>query len=316
MKYVLAVDCGGSKISCLAVDYSGRLLGTAKSGSDGLLLGEASDLKVYEQAVNGAVGGLNAKCSAVFCSTGGFPPDGLGELLSNLTGTEKVKVVREAGGELIAANAPLWNFDVAVMAGTGSVAVGVTAEIISVGGWGWIIDDRGSGFALGRDALRAATAYADGKCRISGFIADVLEAEAISADIRREDVRYLLKRLLPGLDRQKVASLAPLLVNNAAKGDPAALKSVDEATDYLAGLALLAAKRLTLKKVRVTGIGGLFAQEGFFRKSFADKISKHGMEAVFNGFDLLKGAAVCALIEAGTEIIPEIIENIRENINA
>lgn len=313
----LGIDCGGSKISCLAVDHSGRVIRTTKTVSDGLLLEETSDLKIYEQVVNEVISRRNGKCSAVFCNTGGFPPDGLNQLLRDLTGTEKVKVVRESTGELIAANASLWNFDVAVMAGTGSVAVGFADEtIVSVGGWGWIIDDRGSGFSLGRDALRAATGYADGRYQINEFITDILKAEGITRDVHREDVRNALKILLLKLDRQNVAALAPVVMDNAQKGNLLALESVDAATVYLAEIALLAAKRLKLQKARVAGIGGLFAPDGFFRKSFMNKISKHGMETVFNDFDLLKGAAVCALIDAGIKITPQIIENIKGNNNA
>ena len=46
---------------------------------------------------------------------------------------------------------------VAVICGTGSVAyVREDNEFHRIGGWGYFLDDTGSGFTIGRDALRAA----------------------------------------------------------------------------------------------------------------------------------------------------------------
>jgi N-acetylglucosamine kinase-like BadF-type ATPase len=317
MKYVLSIDCGGSKISCLALDHNGNQLSLVKAGSDGFLLNENTDLSVYEQVISEVTSNFSGDCSAVFCNTGGFPPQNLKGFLRKLTGTDKVKVVRESTGELIAMNAPLWNFDIAVMAGTGSVAVGVAGEkIVSTGGWGWIIDDLGSGFALGRDALRAATGYADGKYQLSGYIAEVLKAEAITTETERAEARNKLKMLLPDLDRQRVASLAPIVMDNATKGDPLAKKSVEDATEALTELAVLTAERLQVENARIAAIGGLFSSAGFFRDSFNNKISNHGMKVIRSGFNLLKGAAVCALIESGIDVNQEIIKNINRNNNA
>lgn len=53
---------------------------------------------------------------------------------------------------------------VVVMAGTGSIAFGrlTDGSVLRVGGWGRLIGDDGSGYALGRQALRAAAAALEG----------------------------------------------------------------------------------------------------------------------------------------------------------
>lgn len=309
----MGIDCGGSKISCLVIDSAGRLIAETKRSSDGLLLKEASSLKVYEETVREVLETVNGKCRAVFCNTGGFPPDGLDSLLCRVTETANIKIARESSGELIVVNAPLWNFDIAIMAGTGSVAVGVADNaIVSVGGWGCVIDDRGSGFSLGRDALRVATGYADGKYKFSPYIADILTALAIHESASRNEVRTVLKTRLPEFDRQRVASLAPLVTAYAEQEDPFALNSVENAADELAELALLIAGRLKLQEARVAAIGGLFSPGDFFRICFRRKISKFNMQVCFDDFNLLKGAALCALVASGVNITEQIMKNLKD----
>ena len=123
---------------------------------------------------------------------------------------------------------------VIVIAGTGSVAYGVNpiGESAIVGGYGYLIDDSGTGYGLGRQVLVGAGKTFDG---IAGC--DLLTALFIAkTGIRtRED---LIAAIYGGsLDRASVASLAPLVTEAANGGDAYANSLLMHAGGALARLA-------------------------------------------------------------------------------
>jgi len=67
---------------------------------------------------------------------------------------------------------------VLVLSGTGSLAYGVNAagESALVGAWGYLIDDGGSGYWFGQQALQALARAADGRAPATTLTRAVLEA--------------------------------------------------------------------------------------------------------------------------------------------
>ena len=104
---------------------------------------------------------------------------------------------------------------VAAILGTGSCVHADDGEALHrYGGWGWFFGDPGSGFALGRDAVRARLAFEDGNGP-GGPLVDAIGAvlggsafDAIAPTVRGA----------PG----SVARLAPLVLDAAEAGDPVA----------------------------------------------------------------------------------------------
>lgn len=143
---------------------------------------------------------------------------------------------------------------IAVIAGTGSVAVGgSTGALRLVGGHGHLVGDEGSGYWIGRMALRAALAGAEGTGP-STRLGDAL-TDAAGASL---DELVLRVQRSPG-DRTVLAGLAPV-VGRCAAGpdeDPVAACILAEAATALAGLA--AALRRRLGELPVAGVGGAFA---------------------------------------------------------
>jgi glucosamine kinase len=143
---------------------------------------------------------------------------------------------------------------IAVIAGTGSVAVGGSPGALQrVGGHGHLVGDEGSGYWIGRTALRASLAAAEGAGPPTR-LGDAL-TEAAGASL---DELVLRVQRSPG-DRTVLTGLAPVVGRCAARPDedPVAGSILAKAATALAGLA--DALRRRLGELPVAGIGGVFA---------------------------------------------------------
>jgi len=139
---------------------------------------------------------------------------------------------------------------VLVHAGTGSFACHVTegGELVRAGGHGYLLDDGGSGFWLGREALRTVLRRADETGSFEGELATRLLQELGGETWSR------LSRTIYGGGRRRIASLVPVVAQAAAAGDPDATRILREGGAELARLALILMDRLGERlPVRLSG---------------------------------------------------------------
>jgi glucosamine kinase len=141
-----------------------------------------------------------------------------------------------------------------VIAGTGSVAVGGSPGALEqVGGHGHLVGDEGSGYWIGRMALRAALAAAEG----TGPPTRLSSALTAAAGAALDELVVRVQRS-PG-DRSLLTGFAPV-VGRCADGpdeDPVARAIIAGAAAALAALA--AALRRRLGELPVAYAGGVFA---------------------------------------------------------
>ena len=133
----------------------------------------------------------------------------------------KVEVVPDTAP--ILADAPDGLPAIGLIAGTGSSALAKRrdGEVRLVGGWGYLIDDGGSGYALGRAALLHVARLAD---RGDDVHDDPLSSALLhSVDASRPlDLKPLLYQSAD--PRGWTASIARVVVHLAGEGEPAASK--------------------------------------------------------------------------------------------
>jgi N-acetylglucosamine kinase-like BadF-type ATPase len=153
---------------------------------------------------------------------------------------------------------------VLVIAGTGSIAWACTheGEAIRVGGWGQLLGDEGSGFAIGLAGLRAVVRAADGRDPATLLHGELLDAARIP------DVEDLV-RFTGQAAKSSIAALAPVVLRCAAEGDPVAAAIRDSAIHELALLGATAATRAGLHQPRLALAGGLIAPGGALRDAVA-----------------------------------------------
>lgn len=130
---------------------------------------------------------------------------------------------------------------VLVYSGTGSAAYfeSPTGASYRAGGYGFAIDDAGSGFWLGREALKAALRQRDAQ----GEGARSLLAEELFKQLGSREWPTLRARIYRD-PRRELAALAPAVVRAAQRGDPTAQALLAAAGRELAELALALFRRL------------------------------------------------------------------------
>ena len=177
-----------------------------------------------------------------------------------------------------------------LIAGTGSIAWGVNAEgeTYRVGGWGHLIDDAGSGYAIGRDALQAAVRTQDGRDGAYALRRSLLKR--IGGKDNFDILNYVY---YSGRDKSAVAALASEVLSLAGEGDPDALRILDRNAAGLADMACALAKGLKTEKPRVAMMGGLLESDNVYSARVREKLT--GIcEPVRPRHDALWGAAQLA----------------------
>lgn len=202
---------------------------------------------------------------------------------------------------------------VMVYAGTGSVAAArdSAGRFERAGGQGYLIDDRGGGFDLGRMGLQAVVRAWDGRGPRTLLEARVRAALGVSG---WDDLR----RAVYGASNPKavIAAVAPLVAEAAEQGDAVARAIVDDAARELSGLAVALLRRLqgALEiPVEVRFAGGAFRNRPL-RDAFVREMATRAPQARVNQGLLppLGGAALLALQTAG--LTPRSQDAVTENL--
>jgi glucosamine kinase len=158
---------------------------------------------------------------------------------------------------------------VVVAAGTGAItlAAGPDGSLARVDGWGYLLDDAGSAFDIGRAGLREALREADGR---GGSPALHAAALAAFGDLAR------ITNVVYGAENpaRTVAAFAREVSAAAEAGDPTAVRLLAAAGDDLAHSAVAAATRvLDLEQpVVVSWHGGVFGAGRLVLDPFLERV--------------------------------------------
>ncbi len=240
---VLGIDAGGTGTRAVLVD-GGIVVRRFTGGPMNLLLhADAVDRLVVLVAESGAslVGiGLPGL-------RGAQPSAALSERLS--AATSATVVVGNDADAALAGAFPSGDGAV-VLAGTGSIALGRSHGVAHrAGGHGFLIGDEGSGWWIGRQAVRAALAERDAG-RSAGALSCAL------TDALRTDLDGIVAKVYADpRDRTLLAGLVPAV---AACDDDAAREVLAAAADALAQLADTIRQALATPDLPVAYVGGVF----------------------------------------------------------
>jgi N-acetylmuramic acid 6-phosphate etherase len=274
----LGVDGGGTHTVALLtraeVGADGRwtLLGRGEAGPSNLqAIGAARALEALDQAVAGAfaAAGLARTPAAVAClglAGAGRPDDQA--LIAQWAARVNLAAAVEVTGDaplLLAAGTPL-GWGAALIAGTGSMAFvrDQTGRTARAGGWGYLLGDEGSGYALVVAALQACAHMVDGRGPATALLERFLSRMGLA------EPQQLVGAVYQGaLDRTALAGLAPIVFEAADAGDEVATGIVKEGAEQLAATVVAAARQLNLAlaplPLALAG-GVLVASPGFTEK--------------------------------------------------
>lgn len=256
----LGIDGGGSKTTFLLEDNEGHELARFETGPSNWL---SSGPDTTRESLTNGIQRLPSPPDVV---CGGFAGAGRPEAvefyqscLSHLLPHAKVFVETDVFITYVGAIGA--GPGVLLIAGTGSIALArrLDGNMIRVGGWGSMFGDEGSGFWIGREAIRTALRANDAgeASEFVSVIEKVLGLERITdAPAAWKDGR---------INVRSVAALASVVTGQYPK-EPAK-RIVDEAAAHLRALCDLARQRAELPPSCVMSIYGSLGAQAVLRRS-------------------------------------------------
>lgn len=278
MALALGVDGGGTQTRSVVLNDQGAVLGVGVSGPskpDAVepVLGSQNLQESIRIACQNC-GGTEA-IDSIFIGMGGvISPADVQVVLGMLDGLAlrpNIPIGVEVDIRVALAGGTAGQPGIALIVGTGSSCYGRNAagEAWRSGGWGYIIDDYGSGFYLGQQALEAVVRAADGRNPPTALTKPCMAALGIT------DLNELMHRIYyPRLDHTGIAALAPLVVE-CAEHDATALEIIRRGCDELALMVEVTTSKLQLgADVLVVPVGSLGTVNQFYRRELDEAIHK------------------------------------------
>lgn len=273
---VAGVDGGGSRTRLILADETGEELASVEGGRSAMRPGEAEKSgAVIADLMREALSRAAILDDVPTILYGGFAGIGrederrdLENELNRLGVADEVIVDSDASIALVDAfgEGP----GIIVLAGTGSIAYarGISGEYARCGGWGPVFGDEGSGGWLGKRALGAVAAAADGREAPTALTGAILTAAEVST----------AEELIPwaiAAGTTTIASLAPVVIATAAAGDPRANSLVSLAAEELVvHVRALATKLFGDERaaIPVAFSGGLLRKGSLLRKKLEQRV--------------------------------------------
>jgi len=278
----LGVDGGGSKTVALlaSLDEAGEIhiLGEGKGGPSNLrLAGKEQSLQSLEMAIDEAmkdagVDGQNLDY-AILALAGSGSPDvqrDVSKWAQERKLSSHVDIVPDV--DPVLAHVMDSGRGIALIVGTGSVAIGIDVDGNSVtkGGWGHWFGDKGSGYYLGYKALAAVAEASD------EIGPETALSEMVLERLGATDPRSILQEVTSSGDtRREVAALAPLVLRAAADNDSVALGIMNDAIDEAVKLVAAVVKALAFDRPYPLALaGGVACRNQFFRDGLLSELDK------------------------------------------
>lgn len=313
-EYVLGVDGGGSWTRSVIMKLDGTIIGVGKAGPsnpitsgvdksmENIFLAEQKANKnkanSYKSSIFGIAGAYRSKSKQLMCNK-----------LSKAFG--EVKIISDAHSAL--AGATGCKPGVIAIAGTGSIAYGVNEKGLEAkaGGWGWRLGDEGSGYTIGKKALKAVLRYYDGSERVTALKEMILNNLELSNVEEIVDWAYDLNR-----EPRHFASLVPIVKEAEKQGDLIATQIMKESGAELGIITQTVIKKLKMSgKFPVACCGGVFKQPKGYNVSFEETVKKVAPDCVFiePRFSPTIGSALLALKSQNIEINESLLSRVNES---
>jgi N-acetylglucosamine kinase-like BadF-type ATPase len=280
-RMVIGIDGGGSKttVKIARSEQDGRLsvLGSGHSGpSNYVLAGAEISVASLNQGLSGALEQAQVTARQLECSVlalAGSSAEDVRQQISDWAASrglmEKVEIVHDIVPVLAAGTDHGWG--IALIVGTGSVAMGVNeaGNKVIKGGWGHYFGDKPSGYALGKDALAAVVEAAD------DMGPETLLSQMVLEKLGVVEPREMIKEITSRGDMQRsVAALAPVVCAAADLQDAVACRIVAAAVTDAVKLVSAVVKGMTLTQPYPLALaGGVVCHSESFRTQLTAQLN-------------------------------------------
>jgi N-acetylglucosamine kinase len=258
--HVLGIDVGGTKTVCLLANADGTILATAREAGANLQgAGELALEKALHGVMEAALTGQRVTPSAICLGIAGVDraedQKVVRGIMDRIGYKATILIVNDA---LIALQAGIGDAPgIVIVSGTGSIAYGRSArgEAARAGGWGYVLGDEGSGYWIGRNALRAVVRHADGRGGPTSLTPRLLAHFGLAGST--ELIHRVYHKALAPSD---VGALAGYVQQARDEGDEVAAGILNYAADELLTTAAAVTKRLEMESESFSCVlaGGMF----------------------------------------------------------
>jgi len=285
---LLAIDGGGTKTIAVIVDSSGNIISKAKTeGSNYHVVGEErtfhSLYTVIQETINclrsDKIDNINKFHCAVFALAGldtekdqllveGTVMKVIETLKLNI---DKVIVENDGYATLLGATKNLPG--ALLISGTGSISFAHdgNGKIVRAGGWGYQVGDEGSGYWIGKEAIRSVFRMFDGREK------QTILAEKILHSLQFSDIEQLYNWVYKETDSvDQVSRLAQVVEKACQEGDPVSKKILDQAVTELYDLLHTVLLRSNIIEGPFTLVlqGGVLKNIGYIRERLINRIGE------------------------------------------
>ncbi len=321
-RYAIGIDGGGTQTRAVLADETGRALGSGTSGSGNYHnIGAEAVKDNLEECLRQAwdeAGVTRRPADAAFLSLGSVVSHEDREVIRsivselNMAPDETVGVDHDLRAALAGGLAGLPG--IALIVGTGSSCYGRTDKGQSwrAGGWGPVLDDHGSGYDLGRQAMVAAVRDYDRRGKRTVLRQRVLD------ELGLEDIQKIMFKVDgEGLARKDVAAMAHLVTTAAAEGDEVAQSIIRQGATQLAKMVATVQEALFSEhdgSVLVAVAGGLTQAGNVIMAPLVDAVSQQAPSCRIVEPDLSTelGSVLLAIEVLCGEVDPSVVAHLKE----
>lgn len=278
-RYVVGIDGGGSRTRAILVGLDGTVFAEREGGATNLQRVSPDEAaKVMFHLITQCCEKDRVQSEAlqniVIGAAGAGRPNDRSALVDSLSSLglkhkfplKNITVETDARIALEAAFAG--GPGIVLIGGTGSIALYRTEDgkILRAGGWGRILGDEGSGFALAKDALNAVMRHHDGRGEKTVLTEKALKFFGVPTP----------EELIPKIyiDKMEISGFAPQVVQAAMERDRIAHAIlIDNAKEMADLVRHLVMKVMPRRKLAVSLMGGLLEEEHAYSKLVKEKVS-------------------------------------------
>lgn len=278
LKYQIGVDAGGTHSTAIAYDLNGKELGRAEGGPGQINADYEGGLSNIAKVINDLLDNIDGDCIKVLVGIAGLSIVGNApEVAANISSRIHNLPTRAITDSLLALYNGLQGDDGAlVIAGTGSVYNGLqNGHLIAVGGYGNILGDEGSGYAISVAAMRSALLSWD-KREDNGLIPMFTQLFKVE---KMDDCNAKFYQM----DNPEIAGMAVHVAKLADQGDPNAKKVIEGQAHLLARDIIIGLDRYEdPKPMKIAFTGSVLANNKMMRTLIENEVRDKYPKATFS----------------------------------
>lgn len=265
---MIGIDGGGSKTEFILFTESGKILKRVLlGGSNPNNVGMESTINTFTMGIDALVGTETEVCG-IFVGASGLDTGENTKEVKNILKKKYPNAAIRCENDIFNVIACGTNPDrcIAAICGTGiAVYANENGELRRFGGRGYLLDEGGSGYHIGRDAICAALDVEDG-LQEKGLLSECVR-QKLGAGVW-DSIRKIY-----GESQSYMASFATCVFEAYAGGDEQARQILEKNAAYLAKLINMAAESGG-KKTHIVASGSIVARSEVFRGMLMDKLKE------------------------------------------